>query len=219
MQTKPSTVTSFLTVGLLLCPSVLAQDGLDLFHKMQEALGRARNIAAIRDFEQRVYAESWDGNGRSLGEVRKRTRWVRPNYIRADQVGPGSTYVLYFDGTSGWEILPGTKTVTDVAGGELKFAQKYLRDFVLNTWLADRDPVYRITSPAPNVVRISDGDVTHQLDITLDPNSGLPSKTTSISLADPDHPVSSETVTSEWETETVQGLHSARRWTVFLSGI
>jgi hypothetical protein len=44
---------------------------------------------------------------------------------------------------------------------------------------------YRITSPAPNVVRISDGDVTHQLDITLDPVSWLPARTSSISLADP----------------------------------
>jgi hypothetical protein len=46
--------------------------------------------------EQQVRAESFDGNtGRSLGEVRKRTRFVRPNHIRIDQVGLGSAYVLY----------------------------------------------------------------------------------------------------------------------------
>src|SRR6266542_198236 len=66
-------------------------DALPLFRKMQEALGGADTIAAIRDFEQQVRAESWDGNtGRSLGEVRKLTRWVRPNYLRVDQVSPGS---------------------------------------------------------------------------------------------------------------------------------
>ncbi len=188
-----------------------------MFHKMQEALGGAEKIAAIHDFEQRLRAEAWDGNGRSLGEVRKRTRWVRPNYLRADQAGLGSTYVLYFDGTSGWEILPGTKSVAELAGGELKFAQKYLRDFVLNTWLADRDPRYRITSPALNVVRISDGDVTHQLDVTLDPVSWLPVKITSISLADPANPIPSETITTEWET--IQGIRFARRWSVFRSGV
>jgi len=212
-----SRLVSFTLLSLLLCPSVFAQDALQLFHKMQEALGGAENIAAVRDFEQRLRAESWDGNGRPLGEVRKRTRWVRPNHLRADQVGPGSTYVLYFDGTSGWEILPGTKTVAALVGGELKFAQKYLRDLTLNVWLADRDPRYRITSPAPNVVRISDGDVADQLDITVDPVSWLPVKTTSMSLADPAHPIPSETVTTEWET--VQGIRFARRWSVFRSGI
>lgn len=203
-------------VTFLLCSPSSGQDGLQLFHKMQTALGGAEKIAAIHDLEQQVRAETWDGNGRRLGEVRKRTRWVRPDYLRLDQVGPGSTYVLYFDGTSGWEILP-DKRVADLVGGELKFAQKYVRDFVLNTLLADRDPRYQITSPAPNVVRISDGDVAHQLDITLDPASWLPVKTTSISLADPAHPIPSETVTTEWET--VRGIRFARRWSVFRSGV
>jgi len=185
---------------------------------MQDALGGAERIAAVRDFEQQVRAESWNGNtGQSIGEVTKRTRWVRPNILRVDQVGPGSTYVLYFDGKTSWEILPGTQAVVDVAGGELAVAQKYIRDFKPNTWLADRNASYGITSPSPNVVRISDGDITHQLDITLDAGSFLPLKITSISLSDPAHPVASDEVTTEWET--VQGLRIGRRWTVFRSGV
>lgn len=185
---------------------------------MQEALGGAKKIAAIRDFEQSVRAESWNGNtGQPIGEVRKRTRWIRPGYLRVDQVGLGSTYVLYFDGTSGWEILPGTQKVTELSGGELQFAQKYIRDFVLTIWLADRDPGYQITSSASNVVRISDGDVNHQLDITLDPVSHLPVKTTSISLSDPAHPIPSETMVTEWET--VEGIRFAKHWKVLRRGI
>jgi hypothetical protein len=217
MRAKPRFVASSVVVSLFLFPSVFAQDGLQLFHRMQDALGGAEKIAAIHDFEQRVRADTWDGNARPLGEVRKRTRWVRPNYLRADQVGPGSTYVLFFDGTSGWEILPGTDSIADLSEGELNFARKYAQDFRLNTWLADRDPRYRITSPALNVVRISDGDVTHQLDITLDPVSSLPVKTSSVSLADPAHPIPSEEVTTEWET--VQGIRFARRWSVSRSGV
>ncbi len=215
---RTSAAASLTVLSLFFCQPAFSQDGLQLFHKMQEALGGAKKIAAIRDFEQSVRAESWNGNtGQSLGEVRKRTRWIRPSYLRADQVGPGSTYVLYFDGTSGWEILPGTQKVTELAGGELQFAQKYVRDFVLTIWLADRNPRYQITSSAPNVVRISDGDVNHQLDITLDPVSHLPVKTTSISLSDPAHPIPSETVVTEWET--VQGIHFAKHWKVLRSGI
>ena len=224
MQSK-SILVRLSLVSLFLCTSgfpqdspVSSTDGLRLFHKMQDALGGADKIAAVRDFEQQVRAESWNGNtGQSIGEVVKRTRWVRPSDLRVDQVGPGSTYVLYFNGTSGWEILPGTQAVVDLAGGELAFAQKYIRDFKLNTWLADRNSSYRITSPSPHVVRIADGDLTHQLDITVDSVSSLPVKITSISLSDPAHPVPSDEVTTEWET--VQGLRFARRWTVFRSGV
>jgi len=88
--------------SLLLCTPGFSQDGLPLFRKMQEALGGADRIAAIRDFEQEVRAESWNGNtGQSMGDVRKSTRWIRPDHLRVDQVGPGSTYVLYCDGTTG----------------------------------------------------------------------------------------------------------------------
>src|SRR5919204_34840 len=103
---------TFTLASVVLCTSAFSQTALQLFHRMQAALGGADRIAAIRDFE-------------------------------------------------------------------------------LTTWLADRDARFRITSPTKNVVRISDGDVTHQLDITLDPVSSLPAKTTSISLADPARPVSS----------------------------
>jgi hypothetical protein len=130
-------------VGLAITGS--SHDGISLFRRMQDALGGADTIAAVRDFEQQVRAESWDGNrGRSLGEVRKRTRWIRPNTLRVDQIGPGSTYVLYFDGAGGWEIMPGSDKAVAISGGELAFARKYIRDFKLNTWLADRDPSYRI---------------------------------------------------------------------------
>ena len=162
------TLVSFL-LPLLLCSPLFSQtadrpeakgadDGLLLFHKMQAALGGADKIASVRDFEQEVRAESWNGTtGQSIGEVRKRTRWIRPNHLRVDQIGPGSTYVLYCDGTTGWEILPGTTQAVELTGGELAFAQRYVESFRLKTWIADRDPRNRITSPSSNVVRVSDG--------------------------------------------------------------
>lgn len=203
--------------SLLLGSPGFSQDGLPLFRRMQDALGGADRIAAIRDFEQEVRAESWNGNtGQSMGDVRKRTRWIRPNHLRVDQIGPGSTYVLYCDGTTGWEILPGTQQAVELAGGELEFAREYVRGFRLNTWLADRDSRYRITSPSPDIVRISDGDIAHQVDITLDAAS-LPNRMRFTTLSDPAHPVTGEEVTTEWET--VQGIRFPRRWTVLRSGI
>jgi hypothetical protein len=211
-------VVPIAVAALLLHAPVAAQNALALFHKMQDALGGADRIAAIRDYEEIVRAESWNGNtGQSMGEVRKRTRWIRPDILRIDQVGPGSTYVLYFDGASGWEILPGTKDAIPLAGGELEFAKGYIRGFKLNTWLADRNPKMTITSPAPNVVRVSDGDPEHQNDITLDPASFLPVKIEQTSLSDPARPTPSHEQAMEWET--VQGIKFQRGWTVYRSGV
>lgn len=175
---------------------------------MQMALGGADKIAAIRDYEETVRAQTWNANGVPLGEVRKRTRWMRsPNLLRLDQSGPRDTYVLYFDGDlgSGWEILPDVSSpdefktagkAIELVGGELKFAKNYLSDFQFNTWLADRVPGYTVTSPAPNTLRIEqEGEA---IDSMLDPRTWLPIKTTAVSLSDPDHPLAAEIRYESW---------------------
>src|SRR5262245_33868127 len=206
-----------ISASLLFAASASTPDGLALVHKMQDALGGAEKIAAIRDFEQQVRATAWNGNtGQKMGEVVKRTRWIRPNLLRADQVGPGSTYVLFCDGTTGWEVLPGATAAVALEGGELTFAQTYVRTFRLRIWLADRDPAWTITSPSANVVRVADGRITDQQDLTLDPASFLPVRTTTVTLSDPAHPVPSEEVVREWET--VSGVRFLKKWSVSRQG-
>jgi hypothetical protein len=184
-----------------------AQDGLLLLHKMQTAIGGCQRIAAIHDYEESVQAETWNNEGKLNGEVRKRTRWITPNYLRLDQVGPDDTYVLYFDGQSGWEILP-DKSVLALVGDELKFAQKYLFGLRLKLWLADRDSRYLVQSPARNVIRISDKtDEANKLDITLDPVSSLPVKQTD---------GSTETRLEQWSA--VNGVQFPRRISMIKDG-
>lgn len=89
------------------------KEGLALLHKMQESLGGSKRLAGVHDYEETIRAVAWDAAGNSLGEVRKRTRWIQnPSTLRLDQVGPRGTYVLYLDGRSGtgWEILPDLKS-------------------------------------------------------------------------------------------------------------
>jgi len=192
------------------------QDALQLFHKMQTALGGAEKIASVRDFEESVRAQAWHNDGRSMGDVRKRTRWIRPNILRLDQVGAEDAYVLYFDGTGGWEILP-DKTVANLAGGELKFAQNYLSGLNLNFWLADRDPSRVITSSGPYVIVVSTkDDSSHRTEFTLDPVTFLPVKETDISLSDPNHPVPSESRLEQWQA--IDGVKFPQRITKFHSG-
>ena len=203
---------------LFLVSPCFSQDASRLFREMQNALGGPDKIAAIGDFQETEVAETWDNSGHSHGQVRKRTRWMRPSYLRLDQVGPDDTYVLYCDGRSGWEILP-NKTVADLVGGELKFAQKYLHDFSLNLWLADRDSRYVITSPSSDVLVIADKDgheASGSLKITLDPANFLPLKQTTISLADPSHPTGSETHFADWRS--IDGVQFPRAISIFHNG-
>jgi YD repeat-containing protein len=43
-------------------------DGLVLLHKVQDALGGADRLAAVRDFEETILAQAWDARGAPLGE-------------------------------------------------------------------------------------------------------------------------------------------------------
>lgn len=190
-------------------PQQSSPEGLRLLHKMQEALGGPKRIAAVRDFEEIIRAEARDANGVSLGEVRKRTRWIRtPNLLRLDQLGPRGTYVLYFDGDSGsgWEIPPDVQSPDrfqttgkpiELVGGELEFARGYLSGFELTMWLADQTPGYNVTSPRPNVLRIAHHGKVN--DFTLDAVTGLPMKSAGVSLADPDRPVPAEMRYDGWK--------------------
>jgi|GEM_PF-1297478 len=187
----------------------------ELFDRMQAALGGVAQIAAIRDFDESSEAQTFDPKGAPI-RVQKRVRWIKPNHLRVDQVGPFNTYVLYFDGSSGWEILP-DGNVTDLRGGELEFARKYLANLVINLWLADELPGYSITSPAANVIRVSvQNDPNKQVDLTLDPTSFLPMKSTSISLGDPDRPMPIGHQVDEWTT--VQGVRFPRAVRIIRNG-
>src|SRR5262249_7539354 len=196
-------------------------------HKMQDSLGGATRIAAVHDFEETIRAQAWDAAGGSLGEVRKRTRWMRtPNLLRLDQSGPRGTYVLYFDGgpRAGWGTLPDVTSLdrfktpggaVELAGGELEFASSYLSGFELNLWLADQVPGYTVTSRGPTVIRIvHEGRAT---DLTLDSATSLPLTSAHVSLADPDHPVPGEMRYDGWKE--ISGVRFPIRRVNYLSGM
>jgi hypothetical protein len=177
---------------------------------MQTALGGSDKISAVRDFEQCVRADAWTDEGKPYGEVYKRTRWIRPDVLRLDQTGPGNSYVLYFNGLSGWEILP-DKGLVELVGEELAFAKGYLNGIDLKSWLADRDSANLFTASGTNVITISNkNDDSQKTEITLDPVTFLPVKEASISLANASHPIAIRTRQFEsWES--FQGVKFPRR--------
>jgi hypothetical protein len=198
----------FVFFGLFLLSTSLSaqestQDGLQLFGKKRTALGGEAKIGAIKDYEEVGVGSVFSNSGRLMGQVRKRTRWIKSNHLRLDQQAPAATYVLYFDGTSGWEILPdverraGTTTgqVIDLAGDELQFARGYLRDF-MSLWFLGPAEGISITAAAPNVIRIANGSTVQE--ITLDTATWHQIKQTTPS-ADPSKPPTQETTFSDWK--------------------
>lgn len=214
MLTRPPYSHAFLiAVILIACSQGYGQNASQLIHKLQQAIGGAEKIAAIRDFDELSEADTVDPRGAPI-RVQKRVRWLKPNYLRIDQLGPFDTYVLYFDGDSGWEIPPDGKT-TVLTGGELQFAKKYLEGLLINLWLADRLPGYAITSTASNVIRFSiHGDFTDEL--TLDPTTSLPVKHAYISLGNPDRPTPIEHQIYEWTT--VEGVRFPAQLAIVQNG-
>lgn len=149
-------------------------------------------------------------HGKFYGVVYKRTRWIKPNFLRLDQVGPGNSYVLYFDGKSGWEILP-DKGFIELSGAELSYAKGYLSGVNLNAWLADRDPHNQFTATTSTVVSISsDADDSDKTEMTLDSATFLPVKETLITCGNSDHPIAKQSREFEgWED--FQGVKFPRR--------
>jgi hypothetical protein len=98
LQTRP--IPAFLA-GCLICAAAFGQDGPALLHKMQQALGGAGEIDNIHDFEQLVRAATWDRKGNPISQVRKRTRWIKPDHLRLDQVGPGDPARQALGGSGG----------------------------------------------------------------------------------------------------------------------
>ena len=206
-------VVAFRFAGLLvsLLPVVaVAQDGMQLFHKMQSALGGRNKIAAIEDLQECVRADAWDDEGRFHGEVYKRTRWIRPNVLRLDQIGSGNSYVTYFDGKAGWQILP-DEGFLQLAGDELDFARGYLNGLDVKVWLADGDANNIFSSPAPNVIRLSTkDDDSSKTEITLNPKTFLPEQAAVVSMSRKSHSVITRTRTFE-EWRAFQGVMFPQR--------
>lgn len=204
---------AFIFVTTLPAQTAPSQDALQLLRRMQEALGGADKLAAIRDYDWKITAKIYGPGGQYGGEGVRRIRLVLPNHFRCDQTIPMGEVIWYFDGTKGWEITPDNGYAT-LAGGELEFVMREAGGFYLKLWLADHNPDFTITSGGPNVIRIAyKGAPT---DITVDPQTGLPTRTASKSLSNPDAPVPAYTEVKEWQT--VNGVKLPQRILNYHSG-
>jgi zinc protease len=163
--------------------------GKELLQKVQQAVGGADKLAAIKDLTFKNSTQLDPAAGGLKAE--QINQWLAPNHFRQDAKYPFGAVVVYFDGTAGW-IHAQQGTIPLPAPQRAQIGIELFR-----TWppllLSDQAPDRKVALIAPNLIEISDaaGNVLH---VIVDPATNLPAKE-EYQLKQPTGPVSNLSVT------------------------
>lgn len=190
-------------------PASLAK-GKALLQRVQQALGGADNLAAIKDLQFHANVEVFTP-GASM-KVKQTDSFIAPSTVRQDNELPFMKQSVYSDGTSGW--LSGMQGVQNLTPPILKQIHGEAFRQIASLALSDRDADRTVNEPADGLLEITskDGD---SVRLTVDEKTGLPEK-----LAYQQSPAEGgtavEEIFSDWRD--VDGLHLPFQWTVMQGG-
>lgn len=145
-----------------------AAAGLALLKKMQDSVGGAAKLSAIKDYTQNVVTQVEGGL-----KAEQMNRVITPSVFRQDATYPFGKVAVYFDGTGGWMKAP--QGEVPLSGPQAQqVAGESFRAFI-PLLLSDSMPDRKLNLVSPNVLEISDahGNVVR---VTADQSTGLPAK-------------------------------------------
>jgi len=144
------------------------EKGKQLLQKMQQAVGGADKLAAIKDYTES--AEFQLGPAAGSVHVKQTDRWVAPSSFRQESELPQGKIAAYWDGQTGW-IVAGQRSGI-LAGTQLKQVQGDLFRIYFRLLLSDRLEGRKVNAVDDDTVEISDasGEVAR---VVMGPN-GLP---------------------------------------------
>ncbi len=148
-----------------------AQKGKELLARVQQAVGGADKLAAVKDM---VETAEFHVDPSAGGMNMKRTdQWVAPNLLREDNQLPFGTMVLYSDGKTGWMSSP--QGSGPLPPEQLKPVRAKLVRLYFPMLLSDRLEGRTVNQVADNALEIldSEGD---SVRLYIDPKTGLPAK-------------------------------------------
>jgi zinc protease len=179
-------------------PASLAK-GKALLARMQQALGGADKLAAVRDLQYHASLEVFTP-GASM-KVKQTNSFIAPSTVRQDNELPFMKQSVYSDGTSGW--LSGMQGVQNLTPPVLKQIHGEAFRQIASLALSDRDAGRTVTLASDGPLEISSKDGEHVL-LTIDEKTALPAK-----LAYQQSPAEGgtavEEIFSDWRD--VDGLH------------
>ncbi len=144
------------------------EKGRQLLQRMQQAVGGADRLAAVKDFVE--VAEFVLGPAAGNMHVKQTDRWIAPTYFRQESELPTGKMSAYFDGQSGW-IATGQGS-GNLAGMQLKQVRGDLFRLYFRLLLSDRMEGRKVNATGDDTIEISDptGEVTR---VVVNP-AGLP---------------------------------------------
>jgi zinc protease len=190
-------------------PASLAK-GKALLQRVQQALGGADKLAAVKDLQLHADLEVITP-GASM-KVKQTTSFMAPSTFRQDNELPFMKQSVYSDGGSGW--IAGAQGVQNLPPPVLKQIRGEAFRQIASLALSDRDANRAVSEVADGVLEISTKDG-ESVRITVDEKTGLPAK-----LAYQQSPAEGgtavEEIYSEWRD--VDGLHLPFQWSVMQGG-
>jgi predicted Zn-dependent peptidase len=148
--------------------SASLERGKKLLERVQQAVGGADKLAAIRDVSET--RELVMGGG---AKIQQTNIWASPGQLRQESQLPMGKVIVYSDGKTGWVSSP--QGLQPLPEAQLKQVhQELFRDY-FTLLLSDRVPGRAVSSPGEGVIEISDQNG-NAIQLFVDEKTGLPAK-------------------------------------------
>ncbi len=146
--------------------------GKALLQRMQQAMGGAEKLAAVREFTQvsELQVQAGAGGGFKASQT---SRWLAPGHLRQESELPFGKVQVYSDGKTGWMASPqGTQALPAAL---LNQVRGDLFRVLFPLLLSDRDPARQVNLVGEGAIEISDAQG-NSVRVEADPRTGLPAK-------------------------------------------
>jgi zinc protease len=190
-------------------PASLAK-GKALLARVQQALGGADKLAAVKDLQFHADLEVFTP-GASM-KVKQTNSFIAPSTVRQDNELPFMKQSVYSDGASGW--IAGMQGVQNLPPPVLKQIHGEAFRQIASLALSDRDSNRTVNQPSAGVLEISSKDG-ESVSITVDEKTGLPAK-----LAYQQTPAEGGTAVEETFSDwrDVDGIRLPFQWSIMQGG-
>ncbi|HLG95695.1 MAG TPA: pitrilysin family protein [Bryobacteraceae bacterium] len=183
--------------------------GKELLSKVQQSLGGAEKLAAVKDLQYQAEVNVQTPGGPAM-KVKQTNSYLFPATMRQEIELPFGKQSIYSDGSSGWLAgMQGVRNLTPVVLGQVR--GEMFRQIVGLT-LSDRDPNRTVSYSGDGVLDIS-SKTGERAELQVDEKSGMPVKL-SYQEAGNSGPV--EQLYSDWRE--VGGVKLPFQWTVLQGG-
>ncbi|MFB3829537.1 MAG: M16 family metallopeptidase [Bryobacteraceae bacterium] len=148
-----------------------AAQGKALLSKVQQAVGGAEKLAAVKDMVEQIEFQVDPAAGGM--RVEQTDRWIAPNHFRQDSLFPAGKVAAYSDGQTGWIVTP--QGSGPLAGPQLQQVRGDLFRLYFRLLLSDRIAERTVNYIGDGTLEIS-GPSGEAARLVVDEATGMPRK-------------------------------------------